>query len=165
MVVAACGIFTCSMQDLVPWLRVNPGPLRWECSLSHWATREVLRNSWKQPSSLCCCCCSVAQASLTLCDPTDCSPLRLLCPGDFPGKNIGVGCHFLLQGIFLTQRSKLYLLQWQADSLPLEPPQKAPINYFFFKELGKEPPRVSHVVLVVKNLPANSGNKRHRFDP
>ena len=109
MVVAACGIFTCSMQDLVPWLRVNPGPLRWECSLSHWATREVLRNSWKQPSSLCCCCCSVAQASLTLCDPTDCSPLRLLCPGDFPGKNIGVGCHFLLQGIFLTQRLNLNL--------------------------------------------------------
>ena len=28
---------------------------------------------------------------------------RLLCPWDFPGKNIGVNCHFLLQGIFLTQ--------------------------------------------------------------
>ena len=28
---------------------------------------------------------------------------RLLCPWDSPGKNIGVGCHFLLQGIFLTQ--------------------------------------------------------------
>ena len=27
---------------------------------------------------------------------------RLLCPWDFPGKNTGVGCHFLLQGIFLT---------------------------------------------------------------
>ena len=27
-------------------------------------------------------------------DPMDCS---LLCPGDFPGKNTGVGCHFLLQ--------------------------------------------------------------------
>ena len=30
-------------------------------------------------------------------------PARLLCPWDFPGKNTGVGCHFLLQGIFLTQ--------------------------------------------------------------
>ena len=41
---------------------------------------------------------------------------------NFPGKNIGVGCHFLLQGIFLTQGSKpslLLLLHWQADSLPL----------------------------------------------
>ena len=28
---------------------------------------------------------------------------RLLCPWEFPSKNTGVGCHFLLQGIFLTQ--------------------------------------------------------------
>jgi len=27
---------------------------------------------------------------------------RLLCPWDFPGKNTGVGCHCLLQGIFPT---------------------------------------------------------------
>ena len=32
---------------------------------------------------------------------------RLFCPWDFPGENTSVGCHFLLQGIFLTQRSKL----------------------------------------------------------
>ena len=30
-------------------------------------------------------------------------PTRLLHPRDFPGKNTGEGCHFLLQGIFLTQ--------------------------------------------------------------
>ena len=30
-------------------------------------------------------------------------PARLLCPWNFPGKNIGVGCHFLLQGIFPAQ--------------------------------------------------------------
>ena len=38
------------------------------------------------------------------------------------GKNTGVGCHFLLQGIFLTQGSNLgllCLLHWQVDSLPL----------------------------------------------
>ena len=29
----------------------------------------------------------------------------LLCPWDFLGKSTGVGCHFLLQGIFLTQGS------------------------------------------------------------
>ena len=29
----------------------------------------------------------------------------LLCPLDFPGQNTGVGCHFLLQGIFPTQGS------------------------------------------------------------
>ena len=30
-------------------------------------------------------------------------PTRLLHPWDFPGKSTGVGCHFLLQEIFLTQ--------------------------------------------------------------
>ena len=37
------------------------------------------------------------------------SPTRLLCPWGFPGKNSGVGCHFLLQGIFHTQGSNLGL--------------------------------------------------------
>ena len=44
-------------------------------------------------------------------------PARLLCPGDFPGKNTGVCCHFLLQGIFLAQEWNLSLLQ--EDSLLL----------------------------------------------
>ena len=30
-------------------------------------------------------------------------PARLLCPWNFPGKNTGTDCHFLLQGIFPTQ--------------------------------------------------------------
>jgi len=34
-------------------------------------------------------------------------------------KSPGVGCHFLPQGLFLTQGSNSYLLHWQADSLPL----------------------------------------------
>ena len=36
-------------------------------------------------------------------------PTRLLCPWDFSGKNTGGGCHFLLQGIFLTQGSNPHL--------------------------------------------------------
>ena len=46
----------------------------------------------------------------------------LFCSWNFPGNNTGVSCHFLLQGIFLTQRSNLHLLHlwhWQGDSLPL----------------------------------------------
>ena len=35
---------------------------------------------------------------------------RLLCPWDFPGKDTGVFCYFLLQGIFLTQGSNPGLL-------------------------------------------------------
>ena len=37
-------------------------------------------------------------------------PARLLCPWDFPGKNTGVGCHALLQGIFPIQCSNPHLL-------------------------------------------------------
>ena len=57
-------------------------------------------------------------------------PARLLCPWDSPGKNTGVGCHALLQGIFPTQESSLRLfcvLPWQVASLPLEPTGK-PLN-------------------------------------
>lgn len=46
-------------------------------------------------------------------------------PWGFPGKNTGVGRHFLLQRLFLTLGSNLhllYLLRWQADSLTLVPP-------------------------------------------
>ena len=32
-------------------------------------------------------------------------PARFLCPWNSPGKNTGVGCHALLQGILLTQGS------------------------------------------------------------
>ena len=46
-------------------------------------------------------------------------PTRLLCPWGFPGKITGVGCYFLLQGIFLAQRWNLHLQHWQADTLPL----------------------------------------------
>ena len=35
--------------------------------------------------------------------PHGLQPTRLFCPWDFPGKDTGVGCHFLLQGIFPTQ--------------------------------------------------------------
>ena len=43
----------------------------------------------------------VAQSCQTLCDAMD--PTRLLHPWDFPGKNTGMGCHFLLQEIFPTE--------------------------------------------------------------
>ena len=37
------------------------------------------------------------QSCPTLCDPIDKQPSRLPHPWDSPGKNTGVGCHFLLQ--------------------------------------------------------------------
>ena len=52
----------------------------------------------------------VAQSCLTLCDAVDCTLPGSSVHGDSPGKNTGVGCHALLQGIFPTQGSKLGLL-------------------------------------------------------
>ena len=49
---------------------------------------------------------------------------RLLYPWYSPGKNTGVGCHALLQGIFPMQGSNSHLLHWQVGSLPLAPPGK-----------------------------------------
>ena len=58
--------------------------------------------------------------------PHGLQPVRFLCPWNFPGKNTGVGCHFLLQGIVLTQglnpglphcRKTLYNLRHQRSSL------------------------------------------------
>ena len=43
----------------------------------------------------------------TLCDTTDGSPPRLLHPWDSPGKNTGVGCHFLLQCMKVKSESEV----------------------------------------------------------
>ena len=45
--------------------------------------------------------------------PRGLAPTKLLRPWGSPGKNTGVGCHFLLQGIFPTQGSNPGLLHWR----------------------------------------------------
>ena len=61
----------------------------------------------------------------SLCNPMDYSPPDS-CPWNFPGKNTGVGYHFLLQGIFPTKGSNLHFLHQQMDSLPHH---LTPFNY------------------------------------
>ena len=64
----------------------------------------------------------VTQSCLILCSPPGSTSY-----GDSPGKNTGVGCHALLQQIFLTQGSiprLLHLLPLKVGSLPLAPPKK-----------------------------------------
>ena len=58
-----------------------------------------------------------------LCDFVDCSLPGLLCPWDFPGKNTGVGCHFLLHGIFPTPGVK---------SMSLESPALAGGFFYYY---------------------------------
>ena len=54
---------------------------------------------------MCCVLCLVAQSCPTLCNPMACSPPDSSVHGNSPSKNTEVGCHALLQGIFLTQGS------------------------------------------------------------
>ena len=66
--------------------------------------------------------CRRAQPCPILCNPMDCSLPGSSAHGNSPGKNTGVGCCALLQGIFSTQGlnlSLLCLLHWQVNSLPL----------------------------------------------
>ena len=72
-----------------------------------------------------------AQSCPPLCEAMDCSLQGSSVHGDSPGKNIGVGCHFLLHGIFLTQGSNPCLFRilidrhilyhwatWEGSSIP-----------------------------------------------
>ena len=88
--------------------------------------------------------CSVESNSLR---PHGFQPYRLLCACDYPGQNTGMGCHFLLQGIFFTQgwnldllhcRQTLYCLShqgkhtargmlWNMPSFTVESPPVAPL--------------------------------------
>ena len=67
---------------------------------------------WSSPAmfSICLLFVLVAQSCPTLCDSMDYSPPGSSAHGIFPGKNTGVGCHFLLQEIFPTQGLNLGLL-------------------------------------------------------
>ena len=83
-------------------------------------------------------------------------PIRLLCPWNSPGKNTGVGCHFLLQGIFRRQGSNhclLDLLHFQADSLPQEPPGKPITDTAIVKNNSRD----FSGGPAVKTLPSNAG--------
>ena len=63
--------------------------------------------------------CLVTKLCPTPLQPHGLQPARFLCPWDFPGKNTGVGCHFLLQGVFPTKGSSphLTLCRWTLLSL------------------------------------------------
>ena len=105
---------------------------------------------------------------------------RLLCPWDSPGKDTGVGYHFVLQRIFPTQGSNPYLLsflQWQADPSLLESPGKhnstviststesrvshrsatiIAINFEIFSSPHKNPKPFSSHLLTISSQPSSS---------
>ena len=111
----------------------------------------------------------VPAKSLQLCPtlrPHGLSPARLLCPWDSPGENTGVGCHFLLQGIFPTQRRNqrlLRLLRWQAASLPLRHCRKPSIQCHRVYELWQRPDLVRFETTATSKDGDFQPNKTHPF--
>ena len=107
------------------------------------------------------------QSCLILCDSHGLQPTRLLCPWDSPGKNIGVGSHFLLQGIFPILGSNprlLCLLYWQADSLPLVPLEPTMVYTLLLylclsSLLGLKAPLRARTKLCISILPAYIGTQ------
>ena len=146
---------------------------------SHWAQCLRVTKNFAEGNTLCwppsnsvmrafvlsCLSCS------THCDPMDCSPPGSSVHGmDSPGKNIGVGCHSLLQRIFPNQESNpflLCLLHWQVGSLPLSSPGKANSIIFIHNYLSSscspqcQDTMVNEMdeVLTLRELTVHSGRK------
>ena len=60
-------------------------------------------------------------------------PARLLCPWNFPDKNTGVGCHFLLQWIFLTPGIKPEPPALAGGFFTTQPPEKPSLAVTFIQ--------------------------------
>ena len=83
----------------------------WHAAVHGVTKRWTRLSDWKITICVCVCAC-VTQLCLTL-RPHGLQPIRLLCPWNSPGRNTGVGCHSLLQGIFPTQGQNLGLLHYR----------------------------------------------------
>ena len=88
-----------------------------------------------------------AQSCPTLCSPMNCSPPGSS-PWDFLGKNTGVGCHFLLQGIFLTWGLNPHLLHFSSPALSL-------VQFLNFMSpfLATLYPKSSHLIIIMNSWP------------
>ena len=64
----------------------------------------------KQGTTCCCCCCCVTSVVSDSVRPHRRQPTRLPHPWDSPGKNTGVGCHFLLQCMKVKSESEIVQL-------------------------------------------------------
>ena len=105
-------------QDTSPWTHEM-----WEPSFGTWIVSTVADTHYLALNLCEILCAKLLQLWPTHLQPHGLQSTRLLCPWNSPGKNTGVGCCALLQGIFPTQGSNSYLSHlhdWQVSSLPHE---------------------------------------------
>ena len=144
---------------------ISPMPLPLPSTLSEMCnritrSRRLIWNSvtWRFYEAMPLLLCLAAQSCPTLCNPMDCSPPGSSVHGDSPRKNIRVGCHALLQGIFPTQglnpglphcRQILYHLSHQGSPRILER-----VAYPFSRVLPNPGIKLGSPALQVYSLPA-----------
>ena len=110
----------CSVGDLgsIPGLGRSPGegngyPLQYSGLRIPWRVHGVTKSRTRLSAfhyilhHCCCCCCWVASVVSDSVQPHRRQPTRLPSPCDPPGKNTGVGCHFLLQCMKVKSGSEL----------------------------------------------------------
>ena len=105
-----------------------------------------------------CVCAQLLKQCPTL-QPHGLQPARIFCPWNFSGKNTGVGCYFLLQGIYPTQVWSLGLLHWQASGQDQGKPKmdgKIPHDQQYWETLAP----LSLKGQVEGVVPKNYGNKK-----
>ena len=100
-----------SRQEILEWVAIssssgsclprNQTHVSWISCTGRWILSN--RDTWEANNNSAVQFSSVTQSCLTLCDPMNCSPPGSSVHGIFQARNTGVGCHFLLQGIFLTK--------------------------------------------------------------
>ena len=113
--------------DLQQLLRKSGFHWVWDFKILHPQQSKILPTPGLSECRLGVQVCQAAAVMANSVQPRGLLPTRPLCPWDSPGRNTGVGCHVLLQGIFPTQglNSRLLrLLHWRAGFLPLVTPGK-----------------------------------------
>ena len=101
--------------------------------------------------------CLVAKSCLTLLQPHGLQATKLSCPWDSPGENTRVGCHFLRQGIFLTQG--LNLSCTAGRFFTTEPPGKVKVKVLSHIRLFATPWTVGY------KAPPSMGSCRPGIEP
>ena len=128
----------CISQSLLRKLYMMP-QISLKERIIRWSNKGILHSSTFQAwNAYMCCVCLVAQLCPTLCDPIYYNLPSSSVHGYFPGKNTGVSCHVLFQGIFPTQGLNPGLLHCRWILYPLSHQGNQKCKYNGIIKIGDE---------------------------
>ena len=118
-----------------------------------WAMKFKYGHCW-------CCCCQVTSVMSDSVRPHRWKPTRLLFPWDSPGKNIGMGCHFLLQCMKLKSLSRAQLLATPWTTAYQAPPSMGYSRQEYWSGLPLPSPKHGHWLSLNSGVGALYSNKQ-----